>query len=175
MKQISLGQLLGLAVAVCGITLAGCEAPASSAPAATPAAPDYSAELRPAYDTFIGALNSKDYSGLSSAFAENFRRIAPDFSANNREEMIEGMRQLHATYPDMKFVMNKAVFDKDIAFTQWTVTGTATKTDGSPGSVNIEGATMIRFVDGQITEEWVYYDTAQFANQLGSPEIPHAN
>ena len=33
---------------------------------------------------------------------------------------------------------------------------------------------MMRFVDGQITEEWVYFDSAQFANPSGEVEMKHA-
>lgn len=88
--------------------------------------------------------------------------------------MIEGIRQIHAAYPDFHIVMNETVFAKDVALCQWRVTGSATKEDGSTRSIEISGATMMRSVDRQITEEWVYFDTAQFANQLGVAEMPHA-
>ncbi len=69
--------------------------------------------------------------------------------------------------------MNETVFGKNIAFTQWTVTGTATSDDGSTNKITIEGATMMRVVDGQITEEWVYFDSAQSAKPSGEVAMKH--
>jgi hypothetical protein len=87
--------------------------------------------------------------------------------------MIEGIRQFHAAYPDFRITMNETVFGKNIAFTQWTVTGTATSDDGSTNKITIEGATMMRVVDGQITEEWVYFDSAQSAKPSGEVAMKH--
>ena len=34
--------------------------------------------------------------------------------------------------------------------------------------------TMCRYANGEITEEWVYYDTAQITNVMGEVTMPHA-
>jgi hypothetical protein len=136
---------------------------------------DYATELRPAFDTFIGVLNSRDYKKLNDAFTDNFRRVAPDFNANSRDEMIAGMRKIHEAYPDFKIVVNDASFSKDLGFCQWTVTGTATAPDGTKSPIKINGATMMRYSGGKIAEEHVFYDTAEFARQTGTSDIPHAH
>jgi hypothetical protein len=57
--------------------------------------------------------------------------------------------------------MNEAAFDKDIGFTQWTATGTATAEDGTQTAVKVTGATLLRHVGDKISEEWVYFDPAE--------------
>jgi len=147
-----------------------CQAPA---PPAEPAAPDYAAELSPAFNAFIEVLNTQDYSKLEGVFAPNFRRIAPDQNANGPEEMAAFIRQLHATYTDLQIVLGESLFGENLSFNQWTVTGTATLEDGTEAVIETPGVTMVRYADGMITEEWVYYDTAAMMEQLGMSTIPH--
>lgn len=135
---------------------------------------DYATELRPAFETYIGVLNSRDYKKLEDAFTENFRRVAPDFNANSREEMIAGVQKIHEAYPDFTIVINEVSFSKDLGFSQWTVTGTATVADGRKAPLKVNGATMMRYSGGRIAEEHVFYDTAEFAKQTGVSDIPHA-
>lgn len=147
-----------------------CQAPA---PPAVEEAPDYAAELAPAFNAFIGVLNTQDYSKLEGVFTPDFRRIAPDQNANGPEEMAAFIRQLHATYPDLKIVLGESLFGENLSFNQWTVTGTATLEDGTEIVIETPGVTMVRYVDGMIAEEWVYYDTAAMMEQLGMSTVPH--
>lgn len=164
---------LALVFAACMLAVA-CHAPEHTAVPAAPAAPDYRAMNEPAFDMFIGVLNSKDYQKLDGVFAENFRRVAPDQNANGPEEMAAFISQLHAAYPDLHISIGESVYAKDLSFNQWTVTGTATRQDGTTTPVEIDGMTMCRYAKGEITEEWVYYDTAQITNVMGESTMPHA-
>ena len=155
MKTLKTIRVLALLAAVGGLAAAGCQAPA---PPAAPAPPDYRAELEPALDTFIDVWNDKQYDKLNGAFTENFKRAGPDFSANSRDEMIEAMRKVHATYPDLHIAKNATAFDKDVGFVQWTATGTSTAEDGTQAAMTVNGATMLRYAGGKISEEWVYFD-----------------
>ena len=146
-----------------------CQAPA---PPTETAAPDYAAEFGPMFNTFIEVLNTEDYSKLDGLFAPNFRRVAPDQNANGPEEMAQFIRQIHAAYQDFHIVLGESVYTEGLSFNQWTVTGTATGEDGAETTVEIPGVTMVRYADGMITEEWVYYDTAALTEPLD--DIPHA-
>lgn len=159
----------GLAVAL--VVTVGCQPPAQP-PA--PAAPDDAAEHGPQVDAFLQVWNTKDYAQLDGILAENFIRRAPDQDADGREAMKAFIQQVHATYPDFHIVSNAVGFGPDLAFTQWTVTGTYTAEGAEPKQIETSGATLLRFAGGQITEEHVYYDTAALAAQTGSTGIPHA-
>jgi hypothetical protein len=163
---------LASALAVAGLAIAACQ-PAQP-PAAAPAAPDYAAEYSPKLDAFLGVWNSKDYAQLDGIMAEGFIRRAPDQNADGREGMKAFMKQVHETYPDFHIVNNAAAFGKDVAFTQWTVTGTFTAKDGKATQIETAGATMLRFSGGMITEEHAFYDTAPMRALTGTSNVPHA-
>lgn len=163
---------LALLAAVGALAAVACQAPAP-APSAAPAPPDYEAELKPIFATFIEVLNTADYAKLDGVFADNFQRVAPDQNANGPEEMEALIRQIHAAYKDFQIVIGESAYFDGLSFAQWTVTGTATGEDGSEVAIEIPGLTMCRYAGGKITEEWVYYDTAPSKEQLGTPDLPH--
>jgi len=167
MKRI---QILLLVTAVVALT-AACKAPEQ---AAAPAPPDYRAINGPAFDTYLEIWNTQDFDKLGDVFAENFHRMGPDQNANGPEELKAFMEQTLSAYPDFHIVAGESLYDNDLSFNQWTVTGTATREDGTTVPIEVNGATMLRYVDGKITEEWVYYDTAQITGPVGQSEMPHA-
>jgi len=124
------------------------------------------------FNTFIEVLNTADSSKLDRLFAPNFRRVAPDQAANGPGEMAQFIRQIHAAYPDFHIALGESLYTEGLSFNQWTVTGTATGEDGAETAIEIPGVTMLRYADGMITEEWVYFDTAVLTEWLS--DIPHA-
>jgi steroid delta-isomerase-like uncharacterized protein len=138
---------------------------------------DTTAELEAAANTFIEMWNTKNYDLLDTAMAVDFKRQAPDQSAEGLEEMKEFVSQVHAAYPDFHIVVDESAYGENLAFTHWTVTGTHSGEGSVPAtgkSVEISGITMLRFRDGMITDEIVYYDTASLQAQLETEGIPHA-
>lgn len=83
------------------------------------------------------------------------------------------MRKVHETYADFHLTINDAVFGADIGFCHWTVGGIYSADDGTKTPLEVSGATMMRFADGKITEEWVYYDTAAAARAMNVASMPH--
>ncbi len=149
------------------LAIAACQ----QAPA--PAAPDYEAELKPAFDTFIEAWNDKNYEKIESVFAEDFLRVAPDQSVDGRDALIEFMKQVHATYPDFHITLGESAYAEDLSFNEWTATGTLTGEDGTATTFETSGITMLRYRDGKITHGIVKYDTAAMAEELGVDQAPH--
>lgn len=138
---------------------------------------DATAGLEAAASTFIEMWNTKNYDLLDTVMAVDFKRQAPDQSAEGLEEMKEFVSQVHAAYPDFHIVVDESAYGENLAFTHWTVTGTHSGEGSVPAtgkSVEISGITMLRFRDGMITDEIVYYDTASLQAQLETEEIPHA-
>ena len=95
-------------------------------------------------------------------------------NVNGVEEMVAFVKQLHAAYPDFHITIGESAFVNDLSFNQWTVTGTATREDGTTTPIEVNGLTMVRYADGKIAEEWVYFDSAQITNQMGGSAMPHA-
>jgi len=85
------------------------------------------------------------------------------------------MGQVHTTYPDFHIVVDEAYYQENLAIVVWTVTGTNTGEGAFPPtgkSVDVQGTTMLRFADGKIVEEVVFYDTTTTAEQLGLATVP---
>jgi steroid delta-isomerase-like uncharacterized protein len=161
---------------IAGVTLLALVACQAHAPAHEPA-PDYAAQLGPAADSFIEAWNTKEYDKLDGIASADYRRRAPDQDADGLAAMKEFMGQVHTTYPDFHIGVNEAYYQENLAIVVWTVTGTNTGEGAFPPTgerVDVEGVTMLRFADGKIVEEVVFYDTATVTEQLGLAAVPHA-
>ena len=139
-------------------------------------APDYAAELGPAADAFIEVWGTQDYDKLDALLSTDYRRRAPDQDIDGLAAMKEFMGPVHTTYPDFHIVINEAYYQENLAIRVWTVTGTNTGEGAFPPtgkSITVQGITMLRFADGKIVEEAVFYDTATVTEQLGLPAVPH--
>ena len=67
---------------------------------------------------------------------------------------------------------------KDMSFHLWTFAGTNTGPGATPPtgkSVKLSGATRLRFQDGKIVEELVFFDALDWQNQLGFTSMPPAS
>lgn len=130
-----------------------------------------------AVETIFAVWNSKNYDELDAVLAPDFRRRGPDQNAESLEEMKDFMRQVHTAYPDFHIEMKESAYDGDVGFTHWKVTGTHSGEGSVPAtgkSIDLDGATVLRFGDGLITEEIAYFDTAALQAQLGVESVPHA-
>jgi steroid delta-isomerase-like uncharacterized protein/uncharacterized protein (TIGR02246 family) len=131
----------------------------------------------PLADTFIEVWNTREYDKLDSIMTADFRRVAPDQSADGLAAMKEFMAQVHATYPDFQIRIDESAYQEGVGFLLWTATGTNTGEGTAPptgNSIDVSGISMLRFADGKIAVEVVHYDTATLMEQLGTSAIPHA-
>ncbi len=132
------------------------------------------ADSKSVLDAYVEAINSGDYNKLFSVFAPNFRRVAPDWSAESAAETIQGVRKLLATYQGFRLTINEAVFGPELGFSQWTVNGGFPGPDGKIVQLEVQGASMMRFEGGLMTEERVYFDSAAVTSALNVSTMPHA-
>ena len=88
---------------------------------------------------------------------------------------MEGVRQtihmFHAAFPDMKITIDEMVAEGDKVCARATTRGTHTGQPimGIPASGKkfvMRGMTMVRIVDGRITDSWVSNDVLGLQNQL---------
>ena len=67
---------------------------------------------------------------------------------------------------------------KDLSFHLWTFTGTNSGPGAMPPtgkSVKLSGATRVRYQDGKIVEELVFFDVLDWQTQLGFTLTPPAS
>lgn len=160
-----------LAAATGLVMLVACAQPA-------PPPPDYAAEYKPAIDAFMAGWNTGNVKGLDGAVTEDFERRSPGgLTVSGRDGIKQVMTDLRTSFPDMQVVLDESHYMKDLSFHLWTFTGTNT----GPGemaptgkSVKVSGATLLRYRDGKIATELVYFDALDWQTQLGYTLVPPA-
>jgi hypothetical protein len=152
------------------LALVGCAAP-------TP--PDYAAQYQPALDAFMAGWNDGNVGGLDAAVTESFQRRSPGgLNSDGLDAFKKIVTDLRASYPDARVVLDESHFMKDLSFHLWTFIGTNTGSGATPPSgksVKLTGATLIRYQDGKIDEELVYFDALDWQTQLGFTLTPPAS
>ena len=128
-----------------------------------------------AVNTFIEAWASADADKLDSIVASDYKRNAPDGSADSLDELKAFMLQVHEAYPDYAISNDGIVAGPDGVFLQWTVTGTdAGRGEGATGnSMRVTGISRYWFADGKIARELVIFDSGAVLTQLETAEMPH--
>jgi len=158
-----------LVIAALLLAVTGCAAP-------TP--PDYAAQYRPLVDTYIAAWNAGDLDSLDSAFLEDSKRHSSGgMTTESRADLKALMAEFRSAYPDGKVVLDESHYLDGQSFHLWTFTGT--NTGPGPGemqptgkSVTVSGMTRMRYRDGKISEELVYFDALDMQTQLGYTLTP---
>jgi len=109
--------------------------------------------------------------GLDAAMAANFQRRSPGgLTTDGLDAFKKAVTDFRTSWPDTKVVFDESHFMKDLSFHLWTFTGTNT----GPGemaptgkSTKVSGATLIRYQDGKIVEELVFFDALDWRTQMG--------
>ena len=129
-----------------------------------------------ARETFRILFEERDLSDPGRFWSEDSvdHFLAAGQSARGTEAITQWFRELFAAVPDFRMEVQNVFDDGDRqAVVQWRATGTFT---GSPflgieangRRVEILGVDVMRLdANGQIDENTIYYDGAEFARQLG--------
>jgi predicted ester cyclase len=106
--------------------------------------------------------SGRDLDGIEEVYA-------PDFIDHvNAVEYrgVDGARRSVALYlalfPDLRFVVEEQVTERDRVASRWTLHGTH-----RGRAVTLRGIVISRFEDGKIIEDWAASDTIEIARQLG--------
>ncbi len=136
--------------------------------------PNYDAELA-AVSTWREVWDTAETDRLDAIAHSDFKRTAPDFSANSVDELKAFIMQVHETYPDFSITNDGMAAGEDGVFLQWTVTGTDTgRGEESTGnSMRVTGISRYQFADGKIVSELVIFDTGSALAQLDTEALPH--
>jgi steroid delta-isomerase-like uncharacterized protein len=83
---------------------------------------------------------------------------------------------VHEAFPDLKFEIDDVRPAGDWIVWKWKMQGTNTGSfrgmEPTGKEVVIYGVTINRFEDGMVSEEWAYFDVADFYRQLGYEIVP---
>ncbi len=139
---------------------------------------DPSLKLKPLADKYIEVWNGGNLSGLDAIMASDYEHHSnqsPDVSGiDGLKKIISGFR---TAYPDLKMVLDDAVYADNGSAARWTFTGTNTGAGEMPPTgktVKISGISIFRFANGKIASEWVAFDNQSFMEQLGFTMTPPA-
>ncbi len=85
-------------------------------------------------------------------------------------------KRVHEAFPDLKFEIDDVRPAGDWIVWKWKMQGTNTGEfrgmEPTGKEVVIYGVTINRFEDGMVSEEWAYFDVADFYQQLGFELVP---
>ncbi|CAN5455530.1 hypothetical protein BH09ACT12_BH09ACT12_12510 [soil metagenome] len=122
----------------------------------------------------IGKLNQGDVQGyVTSLYAPgcDFHGF-PDAFAPTRDGIADFFRALIAAVPDTKIAPLDLVADCDSVALRFELTGTHQGElfgfAGTGRSLQVEGMTVVHFVDGVVVERWNRLDDAALLAQLGA-------
>ena len=91
---------------------------------------------------------------------------------HGRDGIRKQVERTHAIYADVRYTLDDQIAQGNETLTRWTMRGTPRKPirgmalTGRP--VTITGLTLMRYsTDGQMEEEWTYWDEMGLQQQLG--------
>ena len=139
---------------------------------------DYSTELNPIIDKYLGAWNEGNVDILDEITTLDFElRINPNFEAeNSRDFLKESISNTRMAYPDFLVTVDDRLFVSDtVVVIRWSITGTNTGEGSHPPTgknTNSNGFSVIFFAEGKLTGEWIAYSDLTWVKQLGFTLAP---
>jgi steroid delta-isomerase-like uncharacterized protein len=155
--------------------------PAAAAVPAAPASPatapvvGTAAESVAILNSYLAAWNEHDASKAGSFFDEDVQYFDASFAGirRGRQSAVEqGVSAFLHGVPDLRWeVRSEPVASADGIAYEWTLTGTNSGTwGGVPATnqkINLKGMSFVRFKNGKIAYQAIYYDGATLNKQLG--------
>lgn len=128
----------------------------------------------------MAAWNKGDLDRLDEYVADDIRRVGPktmDASAEGLTELKRVITDFRKAFPDTNVTIDELYSTDDRTFCKWTFRGTNTGEGDTPPTgktVNISGASIARYENNKMVEDYVYLDALDFMTQLGVIEVPKA-
>ncbi|HEY3713234.1 MAG TPA: ester cyclase [Jatrophihabitantaceae bacterium] len=122
----------------------------------------------------VDKLNAGDVDGyIAGLYTPGCRFHGfPDAFTPDRDGIAEFFRTLIAAVPDTRITAQDLLVDGDRVAIRFTLTGTHRGelfgVAGTGRSLDVEGITVLHFVDGLVTERWNRLDDVALLTQLGA-------
>jgi steroid delta-isomerase-like uncharacterized protein len=133
--------------------------------------PDNKAIVRRLYDE---AWNKRKLEVLSQIISPSHALQAPTLSGSSiGPEAYKGQISLFlAAFPDLRFIVEETIVEKDKVVARWTFSGTHKgKFMGVPATnkkVSVDGITIHYFAGGKIMDSFTNWDALGMMHQLGA-------
>ena len=140
--------------------------------------PDYSSQMEPILDQYVGVWNGDSLSDLDEIVTKDFKlRIIPTFAAmTGLEKLKEAITATRSQFPDFMINETEKLFVGDSAVViRWTATGTFKGEENltiTGKKVNVPGFSVIFFNEDKLTGEWIAYSDLTWSKQLGFSLVP---
>ena len=138
--------------------------------------PDPSVELKPLTDKYVEVWNGANLDELDAIMASDYTYHSNKLPAVNG---IDGLKKVvtsfRTAYPDLKLVLEDAIYSENKAVGRWHITGTNTGAGEMPPtgkSVDFWGIAILHIVNGKLKEEWTAFDNQSLMEQLGFTLLP---
>jgi steroid delta-isomerase-like uncharacterized protein len=138
--------------------------------------PDPSVELKPLTDKYVEVWNTGNVDELDAIMDSNYI-----YHANKLPDVngIDGLKKVllsfRTAYPDLKLVLEDAIYSENKAVGRWHITATNTGAGEMPPtgkSVDFWGIAILHISNGKLKEEWTAYDNQSLMEQLGFTTMP---
>ena len=136
----------------------------------------YQAHIR----ALVDAWNTGNLDDLGKYLSENVRRRSPvsmNMDPNSLEELKELIQGFRTEFPDLRVAIIEEMYNEGRSAIRWTFSGTNTGPGdlGMTGNrVELSGCSIHHYDENLLTEELVFFDTAEFFGQLGLTETARA-
>jgi steroid delta-isomerase-like uncharacterized protein len=134
-------------------------------------------------DMVLSALNDHDLDRALRLYSPDAVFVSPFGVAEGREQIGWYYEHFYKAFPDIRMTVWQRVTCGDLAFTEWTLTGTHTgpfvvpgggRVDGTGHRMTVRGCSMFAVEEGQIISHREYYDQLELYAQLGFSLGPEA-
>jgi steroid delta-isomerase-like uncharacterized protein len=133
-------------------------------------------------DRNITAVNARDLGGYLSNQQPDVEFVLPGgITLRGRDEVGQYTQAMWTAFPDATLAVGEQILAEDRAATEVVFSGTHTGPMNTPGGplpptgkhVNVHSVSMLRFEDGRVASEHVYFDQLELLSQLGlAPQPP---
>ena len=125
--------------------------------------------------------NKGDMVVVDELYSADF--VRNDFAIPAETKGIEAFKEVvkfnRTAYPDFTVKIKEIIVKGDRVITPWIMTGTNTGPRGdlpaTGKAIKISGVSIVRIVNGKLTEELLFYDLSNVLKQLGFTLNPPAN
>jgi steroid delta-isomerase-like uncharacterized protein len=119
--------------------------------------------------------NEGKFAAFNELFAPSYVNHSAPASANNREAREQSIKAFRAGSPNLHVAIDDMIAEGDKVALRWTTRGTERGSVHTPlgvtppteRAIDIPGINIFRIANGQITDEWIVWDTLSWAQQLG--------
>jgi len=103
-------------------------------------------------------------------------RDAPPGAPNGRDSVVAIVQMFRRAFPDLKIVVEEQIAEGNLVssrtVTRGTHKGEIFDTQPSNKLISVPGLTMVKIVDGRITESSVKNDMIALLKQIGATKVP---